>query len=269
MAYVTLSDGVTLYYLEKGSGSPIVLLQGLTWTSDYFWQKNFDALAEHHRVIAIDMRGQGRSGKPLNGYTISQNAADLHEALALLKVENATLVGLAFGVLVALAYIRDFASEYLSRLCLMEGTPRLTLADGWEHATFGNYTEEGGRQFVEGVRATRTVLTDFMRTAMATPIDDATFSEMCGETYQTPTAVAIELIEDMTRQDLRHVLPTIDIPTLLVYGRKDNPIMPGELGQWLDQQIPDSRLELFMESGHSPFWDEALKFNKTLLDFVG
>jgi pimeloyl-ACP methyl ester carboxylesterase len=268
MAYVTLKDGVSLYYLEKGDGPPIVLLQGLTWTSDYFWKKNFDALAKKHRVIAIDLRGQGRSAKPLGGYTIKQNAADLHEALGLLKVERATLVGLAFGVLVALAYVRDFGAARLGKLVLMEGTPRLTLTPGWEFATFGNFTEEASKGFVEGVKATRTVLTDFMRMAITTPIGDAEFATMAAETYQTPTSIAIELIEDMTRQDLRAVLPKIEVPTLLIYGVKNNPIMLEGLGPWLKTQIRGARLEIFNDSGHSPFWDEPEKFNKILTEFA-
>jgi len=58
-----------------------------------FRQKVMAPLAERNRVIAIDLRGQGLSGKSIGGHSIAGNADDLAEALAILGVKDALLLG--------------------------------------------------------------------------------------------------------------------------------------------------------------------------------
>ena len=268
MAYLTLKDGVPIFYTDQGKGTPIVLIQGLMWTSSYFWQKNLPALAAKHRVIALDLRGQGLSGKPLGPFTLDQCAKDLKEVLDTLDIRDATLVGLAFGVLLALHYYRDYGRHRIAKLVLMEGTPRLTLTTGWEHATFGNYTIEGGAGFVAAAKADRGVLKAFLQSAFPKPLDDATLAAMNAETYLTPTETVCAYIEDMTAADYRDVVGKVDLPTLLIYGRCNNPVLPTELGRWMQSQIPGSCLELFSESAHAPFWDEPERFNRVILAFA-
>jgi haloalkane dehalogenase len=60
---LTLDDGTTLGYREMGSGPPVLLLHG--WpTSSYLWRAVMPALAEHNRVLALDLPGFGASDKP-------------------------------------------------------------------------------------------------------------------------------------------------------------------------------------------------------------
>src|SRR5262245_39233827 len=64
-------NGVTLFYAEVGRGSPVVVLHGGLANSDYL-AGQVRALAPHHRVIAVDSRGHGRStrdGRPY-GYDL-------------------------------------------------------------------------------------------------------------------------------------------------------------------------------------------------------
>lgn len=63
-------DGIRIHYLEKGLGEPLLLVHGLGAYS-YTWRYNIDALAQHYRVIAIDLKGFGLSDKPKGrGYSI-------------------------------------------------------------------------------------------------------------------------------------------------------------------------------------------------------
>jgi pimeloyl-ACP methyl ester carboxylesterase len=55
MPVVTV-DGVELFYKERGSGSPILLVHGMGGNADV-WDEAFDLLAKDHRVIAYDRRG--------------------------------------------------------------------------------------------------------------------------------------------------------------------------------------------------------------------
>ena len=72
-----LSD-VRLHYVTAGDGPPVVLLHGWpqTW---YEWRHVIPALAEHHRVIAPDLRGLGDSSRPEGGYDKKTVAGDVWE----------------------------------------------------------------------------------------------------------------------------------------------------------------------------------------------
>ena len=268
MPYVTLDDGTPLFHTDEGSGRPLVLLQGLQFPSSYFWQNNLGPLSKDHRVIAIDTRGQGLSGKPMGGYTIATAASDLHETFEKLGLRDIALAGVAFGGLVILDYVRQFGADRLRSIALCEMTPRLTSAEGWPYPTFGDFPPEAAAAYGDGVRQDRGVLKDFLYAAFATPPEPAVIAEMQAQMYLTPTSVVAELIDDMVRQDFRAMLPAIDRPTLLIYGRGNNAVMPGEVGRWMASQIPGAELVELPEAGHSPFWEDPAGFNRALGDFA-
>ena len=56
-------DGVWLYYVEKGSGQPVVLLHGQGALLQDFTQTLFEPLAKQYRVIAFDRPGYGYSSR--------------------------------------------------------------------------------------------------------------------------------------------------------------------------------------------------------------
>jgi pimeloyl-ACP methyl ester carboxylesterase len=269
MAYLTLSDGCPLWYSDEGSGPTLVMLQGLQFPGGYFWQKVMAPLAERNRVIAIDLRGQGLSGKSIGGHSIAGNADDLAEALAILGVKDALLLGVAYGGMVALTYLQRHGAERLRGLCLSEMTARLINAEGWAHPTFGDFAAEAGDGFVAGVRADRTAaLGGFLMASFATLPDPATLAEMTAQTWLTPTDTVATLIADMVEQDYRAFLPSVTLPTLLIYGRANNPVMPGPIGQWMVGAIPHSQLVELKAAGHSPFWDDPEGFAGAINDFV-
>jgi len=93
-------NGITLHYLDEGLGEPLVLLHGLgSCGEDWVLQTQF--FAPRFRVIAPDLRGQGRSSKPPGHYSIAQLATDVTALLGALSIDSAHLVGLSLGGLVA------------------------------------------------------------------------------------------------------------------------------------------------------------------------
>ena len=263
-----LSDGVPLWYEERGAGKPLILLQGLQFPAGYFWQKNVDALAAHNHVITVDLRGQGLSGKPLGDHSVSKNAADLEEFLAALDIRDAFLMGVAFGGIVALKYLQEQDSSRLRALGLCEMSPRVMSAPGWDHPTFGDFPEDAARAYGDSVRADRSVLDGFLFAAFAEPLDPVLMAEMKAHMYLTPTETVAAIIDDMVKPDYRDFLPQILLPTLLIYGRKNNPVMPGAVGAWMAERMLGAELVELMGGGHSVFWEDPEAFNAALNDFA-
>jgi hypothetical protein len=73
VGHLTTSDGVSLYYLEAGSGKPILMIPGWSQTAEQF-KYQLTGLSDRYRVIAVDMRGHGdRNGSlPAPSWTRSR-----------------------------------------------------------------------------------------------------------------------------------------------------------------------------------------------------
>ncbi len=268
MPHLWLDDGVPLWYDERGSGKPLVLLQGLQFPAGYFWQKNVEALARDNRVIMLDLRGQGLSGKPAGDHSVARNADDLAAALDQLGISNALLFGVAFGGIVALEYLQRHGSDRLRALGLCEMSPRVMSAPGWEHPTFGDFPEEAALGYGNMVRADRAVLDGFLDAAFADPLAAGEKAAMKAQMYLTPTETVAAIIDDMVKPDSREFLARIDLPTVLIYGRRNNPVMPGPVGAWMAERIPNAELFELDGGGHTIFWEAPAAFNAALVDFA-
>jgi non-heme chloroperoxidase len=268
MAYLELKDGTPLYYIDKGEGRPFLMVNALMFTADYYWRKNIDAIASGNRLIFPDMRGQGQSGKPNSGFTIKQLADDIEDICEQLGLDDIVLGGLALGAIAVLDYYKRYGSKRLSKIVLMDFTPRLVSAPDWDHPTFGDFPEEMANGYAGAVRADRSVLKDFIKGSFAEPPSDDEFLRLWAQSYLTPTDICADFIEDMVKADYRDVVPTIKEQTLLIYGGPKNHTLPTAIGPWMKSQIANSELAVFEESGHCPFIEEPDKFNDVLGDFI-
>lgn len=263
-----LRDGVPLWYEESGAGRPLVLLQAVQLAGGYFWQHNVEALAAHNRVIVLDLRGQGLSGKPSGDHSVVRNAADLAEFLDAMDLTNVFLFGVALGGTVSLQYLKDHGASRIRALGLCEMTPRIISEEGWEHPTFGDFPEEAAVNYGNQVRADRSVLDGFLDVAFAVPPDPRTIAEMKAQLWLTPTETVAAIVDDMVKSDFRTFLPSISVPTLLVYGRRNNPVIPSSVGAWMAERIPQSELVELDGGGHSIFWEDPASFNAAVGDFA-
>jgi pimeloyl-ACP methyl ester carboxylesterase len=85
-----------LYYTERGSGPPLLLVHGLLVTGEMF-EPVVAGLAARHRVIVPDLRGHGKSRRLPPPYTAVQLASDLGRLLGHLGVGSAAVLGYSQG----------------------------------------------------------------------------------------------------------------------------------------------------------------------------
>jgi pimeloyl-ACP methyl ester carboxylesterase len=119
---VDLSGG-DLEVVEEGprGGSPIVLIHCFTCAINY-WNKMMPTLARQHRVIAIDLLGHGGSEKPKSGYSVSNQADLVAQALAKLGVSDAEVVGHSLGGAVAVALAQQ-SPALVNRVFIVDTPP--------------------------------------------------------------------------------------------------------------------------------------------------
>jgi pimeloyl-ACP methyl ester carboxylesterase len=123
-------NGLRFHYVAGGAGdgTPVVLLAGFP-ESWYAWRKVMPALGRTHRVIAIDLPGQGDSDRPLDGYDTRTVAGRVHDLVAHLGLTRYALVAHDVGAWVAFPYAHMFGEEVSALAVLDAGIPGVTLPD--------------------------------------------------------------------------------------------------------------------------------------------
>jgi pimeloyl-ACP methyl ester carboxylesterase len=115
------SGGVKICYTDRGKGEPVVLIHG--WMADStMWGKGrlgdskaTDTLAKEFRVITLDSRGHGKSGKPHDPKDYGpEMAEDVVRLLDHLKIDQAHLVGYSMGAILTGHVVANHPERVLS-----------------------------------------------------------------------------------------------------------------------------------------------------------
>jgi pimeloyl-ACP methyl ester carboxylesterase len=183
MAYLETPDGVPLYYEDHGDGKTILLVHAWTMNAEYWWQKNIPELSKSHRVIALDLRGHGLSGKTDEGHRLNQYARDVRHLLEALELTEVALVGWSMGTSIILSYLTQFGTDGIRSLAFVDQSPRYLSASDWEYPLGGGYYPEDLATFNQNLRFDRSgTAKGFIRSMFAEPPSAGTIDEMYAET---------------------------------------------------------------------------------------
>ena len=244
----------------------LVLLHGIA-VSSWAWRKNLDALAEHHRVIALCQKGHGWSGRVAKDLDIPSLSAFVLGAMDRLELDSATFIGNSLGGGVSL-WTSLTAPERVDKLVLVNPASHLGQLP-WPLLK----SQIGALAPVYSALVGPTLL----RIPLATiayrnlPIDRdymagfwAPFTEK--GSMRSLVATARSLPRGIDALDQR--LSAVTHPTLVVWGERDG-LLPAATAHRLVRRIPGSRLVLIPEAGHCPHEESPERFNRLVLDFVG
>lgn len=266
MSDITLSNGVTLAYDDRGDPAhpAVVLIHGVSMSRRYF-HKQFVPLSAQHRVIAVDLRGHGDSEKTEAGHTVPQYARDLRLFIEALGLARPVLLGWSMGGFVAWDFIRQFGTSMLGGLIVTDEAASDFKWEGFPHGFVDLATLHALMTAVQDDRLA------FLQGLVPQMFHHAQSKEdvawMVSECAKLPTGATAAILFDQSIQDYRDVLPEIDIPTLICWGRYDA-LLPVSGAGHLQGHIPDSEVVIFEESGHCPFIEESESFNRTVTEFV-
>jgi len=113
-------NGLTFHTLTMGAGPPVAMIHGMFFGNLSAWYFHAaPVLAKHHEVFLYDMRGHGKSSRPLAGYDLPTMTADFSGLIEPYRGTPIDLVGHSYGALIALRYTLDHP-EHVRRLALIE-----------------------------------------------------------------------------------------------------------------------------------------------------
>ncbi len=135
--FVKLTDGVTHYRLQGPATGPVVVLVPGATLPLFVWNHLDDRLARAgYRVLSYDLYGRGYSDRPWRRYDLKLHERQLVELLDTLRIDRASVVGLAFGMLIAATFAAR-QPQRVERLVAMapDGFGVVMSANGWAMRT--------------------------------------------------------------------------------------------------------------------------------------
>lgn len=264
--HITASDGTRIHYEDQGQGRPLVLIHGWTFSGRFF-DRNVPALAEHARVVTVDLRGHGDSDKPKHGYRIARLAKDLYDLLEALDLHEVTVLGWSLGCPVIWSYLELFGTHRLAAAVFTEQTPRQYYAVDWKYAHAQCFDDASLAALQAQVAANPTGQDpQQVATIMLTEPTADERELFLAEMAKCPPFARNAVMGEHTRADWRDLLPTLDLPTLVLVARQDK-VFDWRGPAWIGEHVPNARTVFFEDSSHALFLDEAEKFNQVVAEF--
>ena len=244
----------SLYYEVHGDGPALVFAHGAGGNT-LIWFQQVPAFARTHRVVTFDHRGFGRSSCAPGAFHARAFADDLRAILDHAGIARAALVCQSMGGWTGLPAALAFP-ERVSGLVL-SGTP----GGVFTPAVAAAFQRVGQLARSEGIRGRPALAPDFPErepalahlydqiSALNQPLGGPALATLA-ETRVTPAELA-----------------GYTVPTLMVAGEHDQLFPPAALKE-AAAQIPGCRVVDFPGAGHSPYFEDAPRFNRLLGGFL-
>jgi pimeloyl-ACP methyl ester carboxylesterase/predicted glycosyltransferase len=262
-----LVDG-RLHYEVFGAGErTIVLLPTWNIIDSRCWKMQVPYLAQHHRVVTFDPRGNGRSYRPATGYTLDDHCADVIAVLDAQCDGPVTLVGYSM----AANHVAKIAAEHPQRTervvmiaPAINSTPKDAAFwierveyEGWQKYN-AHYWLKDYRQFCEF----------FFAQLFSEPHSTKPFEDAIAWALDANPELLVQGEREYDRAPVDALLERIRAPTLIIHGTDDQ-IIPFSNSEAIARRIPDARLVGLDGSGHGPQLRDPVKVNLLVDDFVG
>jgi pimeloyl-ACP methyl ester carboxylesterase len=269
--YTKVGNVNSRYWSAGEKGSTVILLHGVGCHVE-FWERNIAALAQEHRVFAVDIVGYGRTDKPEVVYTFELMADFVLDFMNAMGIDKASLVGNSMGGGISMTVAAQ-APGRVKKIVLVAPvglgrglSPVLRLMT---LPMIGEVLTKPGRRGV--VRQMQLCLYDPSQasddfidraTAIGTlPGNQRSFLSLIRETANI-VGVKKGIVADFSAR-----LKRIKTPILMIWGRQDH-ILPVADGEAAVERMADVRLHVVDRAGHLPQIDKPEEFNATVLDFL-
>ena len=265
--YIEVERYVHLHVTDAGEGRPIVLIPVWPLSDEMYEYKYSDLMNKDFRVIGITLRGFGRSDKPYGAYNYDVHAKDIKSILDKLNIKDAVLGGFSMGGAIAIRYLANYDASRISKLILAgAAAPVWTQRNDFPF----NFTQKDVDDLIAlNFRDRPKLLSNFAKifSASETSLNEGISKWLNGIGLVATSHATGQCLYALRDTDLREDLTKINIPTLILHGKKDK-ICSYQLAEQLKAGIKDSQLIAFENSGHSLFLEESKKFNSELIKFA-
>lgn len=260
-------DGVDLHWSERGAGSTVVVLHGLS-DSERSWWPVMAALGQHHRVLGLDLPGCGLSGRPDASYDLDWQTGLVAAWLDHVGVASCDVVGHSYGGGIAMWLLLHRAAAVRRLALVAPGGLGREVALELRLASLPFITERWGQPWMGAVTRLLLALNGHRLT------NDQRAQLLRFNTSPGTARAFARTVRDVIgwRGQTRHFMQrAADVETLpavrLFWGENDR-IIPIGQGEQLASLVENCRLHRFPGAGHFLHWEQPRELAQALLEYL-
>ena len=250
-------NGTEVYYEEAGQGPPLLLLHGLG-SSTRDWEYQTPDLARFYRVISMDVRGHGRSGRPPGPYSVAQFAQDAVSLLRHLNAEPAHVAGLSMGGMIAFQMAVDVPDAVRS-LTIINSGPAMIL-QGAQKLTIGlrfAIVKLLGMKVMAGMIAKK---------CFPLPDQEELRQKFITRVAENDPRAYLDAIRAISGWSVEERIGGIRRPVLIISSDQD--YTPVDWKRRYAAKIPGAQVEVLKDSRHVAPFDQPGQLNELMLQFL-
>jgi non-heme chloroperoxidase len=258
--------GAEIHVDEAGdrSGRPVLFIHGISQCR-LAWRRQFTSgLGRDLRLVAMDLRGHGRSDRPSADYgEPGLWADDVRGVITALGLDDPILCGWSYGGVVIGDYLRTYGEQALGGICFVSAVSRL----GEPVMPFlgEEFLATLPGMFSDDVPTSVAALQRFIRlTTSADPTPEDSYLAL-GYNSVVPPQVRHAMLSRTVDHD--DVLSRLTKPLLLTHGVEDQVVLPA-MSEHHARLVPHAKASYYEGIGHSPFLEDAERFDAELLAFA-
>ena len=247
-----------LGYQESGEGPVLLLVHGFP-LDHTMWSGQLKGLSDLRRVVAVDLRGRGKSPYAGDAWSIDDLAGDLAETIDALGVDQVDLAGHSMGGYIVFSVLRNHPEKVRS-LILVDTKPEPDSDEAKEGRvkTAAQVREQGTGSLAEAM------IPKYLGSTPSNESKSATQEMFQGVPGETAAADALAMRD---RADSTKDLAQISVPTLVIHGEEDA-LIPSDIAGQMTLQINGSRLVKVPNTGHMAPMEDPESVNRAIREFL-
>lgn len=244
-------EGVDFHYTVEGEGYPIVLMHG--WGCNHSTLASIEkALLPNMKVYNVDFPGFGSSTEPEGVWGVEEYTRLIEKFIEIEGLEAPVLLGHSFGGRVGILYS---SRNKVRKLILVDA------AGVKPTRTLKYYVK------VYSYKMMKHLLPLLFGKTKGQAMLDKYRGKSGSSDYNSSTPKMRAILSKVVNEDLKHVMPSIKCPTLLIWGKNDT-ATPLKDAQTMEKLIPDAGLVAFDGVGHYSFLENPFQFAAVLKNFL-
>ena len=259
MSSIVTEQGI-LHYETIGRGQPIILLHG--WINSWdVWRDSMISLASQnrYRVYALDFWGFGDSAKgTLNSFRVDSYVEMVHQFMNTLGILKSPVFGHSMGGTVALKFALSYPER--TRRVALVGAP--IVGD-----SLNLFLKLSGYGSIAGLVWRYPILRDTVMKILLAGDSKKVRAMISRDVQRTNMESFFKSIDDLRKTNLQKELSSLKLPTLGIYGARDNIVSPKNADILL-KAVPTAEIAMMENSRHFPMTDEPDRFLSVLNAFL-
>lgn len=251
----TIVDNINTNYIQVGQGTPILLLHGWGSSIEPF-NRLINQLAPKYQVIALDLPGFGKTNEPPRPFNVDDYVDFTLHFLEMFHFQSVSLIGHSFGgrIIIKMAN-RD----------LPFNIEKIVLIDSAGIKPTQNPKQSKKQKRYQKLKALYS--SKFISKLFPNALERLRVKYGSAD-YVAASPMMRQCLVKVVNEDLSHLLPNIQAPTLLIWGENDTDT-PLDNAKKMETTIPNAGLALIRNAGHFSFIDQPYIFSRIIASYFG